>query len=67
MDYHISTALAWTLGLLAIWDLVWRGFALWRAGRHNQKAWFVVILIINSVGILPIAYLLLTKDKQDSA
>jgi hypothetical protein len=36
----------------------WRGMALWRAGRNNQKNWFIALLLINSIGILPIIYLI---------
>ncbi len=62
--YQITTAQATMLGLLLIWDLVWRGFALWRAGGNRQKGWFIVLLIVNSVGILPIIYLLTNKDNS---
>lgn len=58
MDYHLSTNWAILLAGLAIWEIIWKGLALWRAGRNNHLVWFVAILIINSVGILPIAYLL---------
>ena len=44
-----------------IWDLTWKLIALWRAARNNQKGWFIAIGIINSLGILPIIYLLLNK------
>jgi len=53
------------IGLLALWELIWKGFALWRAGRRNQPVWFVCLLLINSLGILPIIYLQLTKGKAD--
>lgn len=43
--------------LLAIWEIIWKGIALWKCGRNNQVVWFIAILIINSVGILPIIYL----------
>lgn len=58
MNYNLSTT--WTVLLIVaiIWDAIWRGLALWRSGRNDQPAWFVVLLIINSVGILPIIYLL---------
>ena len=42
---------------LAIWDLIWKAFGLWKAARNGQIKWFVAILIINSIGILPIIYL----------
>lgn len=55
--------LTW-LGPLVILDLVLRGVALWRAGRNGQKWWFVVLLLINSVGILPGIYLLTNKEEK---
>ncbi|HWB39197.1 MAG TPA: DUF5652 family protein [Candidatus Saccharimonadales bacterium] len=63
MTYHISTAWETIIGLLAIWDLIWRGLALWRAAQKQQKAWYVAILVVNSVGVLPIIYLLTNKEK----
>lgn len=39
-------------------DLILKGIALWRAGRNNQPYWFIAILLINSLGILPAVYLL---------
>ncbi|MEK7599622.1 MAG: DUF5652 family protein [Patescibacteria group bacterium] len=65
MDYHISTVSLWGIVALALWDLVWKGLALWRASKKNQKGWFIAIIIINSAGILPIAYLLLTDAEKD--
>lgn len=46
---------------LSIWELLWKGLALWKAAKKNQKYWYVAILIINSIGALPIVYLLLDK------
>lgn len=43
--------------LLFIWDLYWRGIALWKAARNKDVRWFIALLIINSVGILPLLYL----------
>ena len=40
-----------------IWEFVWKGFALWRAGRNNDLTWFVLIFILNTLGILPIIYI----------
>lgn len=40
-----------------IWSLVWKGLALWQSSRRNQKIWFVVLLIINTLGILEILYI----------
>jgi hypothetical protein len=48
---------------MIIWELIWKGLALWRAGRNNQPHWFVALLILNTVGILPIVYLKFFQKK----
>ena len=62
---------AWLLALLITWILIWKGFALWRASRKNQPVWFVIILVINTFGILEILYLFLFSkisfDKENKA
>lgn len=53
---------------LIIWSMVWKGIGLWKAGRNNQLAWFIVMFIINTAGILPIIYLVFfqRKPKEES-
>lgn len=51
------------LVLAAVWELVWKGLALWRAGRRHDTVWFVVLLLLNTMGILPIIYLLTHDDE----
>ncbi len=52
--------------LITIWSLVWKGMALWRAARNNSKIWFVVLLIVNTLGILEILYLFVFgKEKKN--
>ena len=43
--------------LLAIWSFLWKGYALWIAAKHNHKGWFVVLLIVNTLGILEMIYI----------
>lgn len=43
--------------IIAIWSLVWKGFALWKAAKKNHLVWFIVLLILNTVGILEILYI----------
>jgi hypothetical protein len=47
--------------ILVLWELVWKGIALWKAARESQKYWFIAILILNTAGILPILYIFLFK------
>lgn len=56
------------LVLLALWTTVIKAFALWYAARNNQRAWFVALLVLNTLGILELVYLLaFRKDKQSFA
>ncbi len=44
--------------VLALWSVFWKGMALWRAARHRQLNWFIVLLVVNTAGLLEIAYIL---------
>lgn len=52
------------LGLFIVWELIWKAIALWKCGRNNQPIWFVFILVLNTVGILPIIYLIWFQSKR---
>ncbi len=51
-----SQILIWIVPLL-IWEMIWKGFGLWKAGRNNQIKWFIAIFLLNTVGILPLLYI----------
>ena len=64
---QIPETLMWLVPLLiilAIWDGVWKLIAMWKAGRNNDMAWFICIALINTIGILPIVYILLQRKKS---
>ncbi len=70
--FHSAVAALGTGGItlffvaLAVWSLAWKGVALWFSARNHQKKWFIVMLIVNTAGILPIIYLLaFRRDKQE--
>ena len=42
---------------VVLWALVWKWIALWKAARHNQKWWFIALLVINTLGLLEILYI----------
>jgi len=59
---EINSFLETPLGLgiasaLVVWGFVWKGFALYRAGKQSQPGWFVAIFLINTLGLLEILYL----------
>jgi len=68
MEQQLHSMLPWLIPLiiiLAIWDSVWKLIAMWKAGRNNHLAWFICIALINTIGILPIIYIL-SQRKNNS-
>ncbi len=49
-----------------LWTIILKGFALWYSARGSQKWWFIVLLIINTLGVLEIIYLIWFRPKQDT-
>jgi len=50
--------------LLGIWAYVWKGIALWVAGRNNHMVWFIVLFLVNTLGILEIIYIFAVGRKK---
>jgi hypothetical protein len=50
--------------VLYLWSILWKGLALWRAAELKQRKWFVGILVLNTIGILEIAYLFYFAKKR---
>jgi methionyl-tRNA synthetase len=62
----IPSMLLFLILIAALWSLFWKGAALWRAARNGDGAWFVVMLLINTLGILELIYLFgVSKVKLD--
>lgn len=41
----------------ALWSLFWKGLALWHSAQRGSPWWFVILLVVNTLGILEIIYL----------
>lgn len=50
------------IAVLVVWEMVWKLIAMWKAAGKKQLAWFLCIAIFNTVGILPIIYLIINKS-----
>ena len=49
---------------LIIWTIPWKGLALWKSAKNNQKIWFIVLLITNTLGILEILYIAFWQHRK---
>ena len=56
----------WTIILIALWTFPWKGVALWKSARLQQKWWFIALLLIQTLGLLEILYIFVfSKSKPD--
>lgn len=60
---NITTGIL-VLIVIALWTLPWKAVALWKAARSGSKAWFVVLLIINTLAILEILYIFVFSKRK---
>lgn len=50
---------------IAFWSLSWMGWALWRAAKDDNKIWFIILLLVHTMGILDIIYIFLISKKGE--
>ena len=61
-----NLAIMWlAVSLAVVWEMAWKGVALWRAGRNAHLAWFIALFILNTLGILPIIYIFAFSRKKE--
>lgn len=52
------------LAIAMIWSLIWKGIALWKSSKNDHKYWFIALFLLNTLGILPIVYILFFSKKK---
>jgi Family of unknown function (DUF5652) len=62
--YAFVPAIIIALVIVTIWESIWKFIAMWKAARNNHLAWFICIAVINTIGILPIVYILRHRDNK---
>lgn len=65
---QLASSYSWLLPFVIfclLWDTLWKLIGLWKAGRNNDLVWFICIAVFNTLGILPIIYLLMDKKKSE--
>jgi len=66
MEEFIRGLDPWVIVLAAAWSIFWQGLALWRAARNEHRGWFVVILLIRTLGLLEILYLAIWGKRRQT-
>ncbi len=47
----------WLILPFIAWSSFWKGWALWKAAGKRQLVWFIILLLVNTLGLLEIAYI----------
>ena len=55
-DYSAAWKTFWIVAVL-VWNLPWKGVALWKAARRKEVGWFILIFLVQTMAILEIFYL----------
>lgn len=49
--------------IIGLWSAFWKGLALWAAAKKNRKYWFITILFLNTIGVLPLIFLIFIEKE----
>lgn len=50
---------------VALWSVFWMGWALWKAAKNDSKVWFIVLLLVHTMGILDILYIFIFSKMNE--
>ncbi|WP_127845148.1 DUF5652 family protein [Psychroflexus aestuariivivens] len=70
-EFNISSFIeeyTWLFGILlflVLVDAVLKIITLWKSARRKQLVWFIFLALVNSLGILPIIYLIINRNKEE--
>jgi len=59
-SYYAAHGLpGWVIAVIVIvglWEVIWKAIGLWHAGSDRNLLWFVLMFVLNTLGILEIIY-----------
>ncbi|MFH1429903.1 MAG: DUF5652 family protein [Candidatus Uhrbacteria bacterium] len=54
----------YALVLISLWTMPWKGYALWKAARRQDRNWFIAILVLQTLAILDILYIFVFSREE---
>jgi len=52
----------WLIITIFVWSFIWKLLALWKSARKSNVAWFIILALLNTVGILEILYIYIFSE-----
>ena len=59
----LRSILTWVI-VLFVFDVIMKLVAMYWAARRKQPVWYICLAIFNTLGLLPIVYLLIHRRKS---
>ncbi len=59
---EIGMGMLWLFMVIMVWSAVWKLLALWKSARKGHLAWFIILGLVNLVGILEILYIFIFSE-----
>jgi hypothetical protein len=50
---------------LVLWTIPWQAWSLWLSARRGEVWWFLVMTILNTIGLLNIFYIFVIAKQSD--
>lgn len=63
IEDYMTPAYLTLIIVIVLWEGVWKALALWRAAKNDSKLWYILLILFNTAGILPIVYLFIVSKK----
>jgi hypothetical protein len=63
----IPTWAFFILGIIFVWTYVWKLLALWKSATQKSVVWFIVLALVNTMGILEILYIYVFSNMKHSS
>ena len=60
---HYLQSHPWVIVLILAWVLFWKGYSLWIAARNSSRWWFIVLMLVNTLGLLEIIFIFFAAKK----
>lgn len=52
-----TSAGVFVFAILLVWSGIFQAIAMWKAARRGETAWYIILLLIHTLGILDIIYI----------
>ena len=60
----IPAGFIWLFLIILVWSYIWKLLALWKSARKGSVTWFIILALVNTIGILEILYIFVFSEMK---